>query len=201
MIGWLNVGLMVSGPAVLLIENIICINGQGSPTVAFCTSVRQRVQHAWQPKNLKHCLTGKLLQNIADGAYQICQSNHFWYELYLKNCELHLLILSIWLVLVLTIAIRANIVVSPNDNIHRYHRTTVTRNYCAPGLHNCGLWLKYLDAPDGTDWCTVWLFLWKVKRWRCHIMCNAVLLNILWMEKALYKFQLLLLSYTKYHVT
>ena len=47
-----------------------------------------------------------------------------------------------WLVLVLTIAIRANIVVPPDDNIHSYYRTMVTRNYCSPGLIDSAPGLK-----------------------------------------------------------
>ena len=42
---------------------------------------------------------------------------------------------------------RANIVVPPGDNIHSYHLTMVTKNYCAPGLIDCALGLKYLDTP------------------------------------------------------
>ena len=38
------------------------------------------------------------------------------------------------MVLVLTVVIRANIVVPPDDNIHSYYRTTVSKNCCAPGF-------------------------------------------------------------------
>ena len=59
------------------------------------------------------------------------------------------------LVFVLTITIKANIVVPPGDNIHSYYGTTVTKNCCAPGLIGCALRLKYLDTPVCVCVCTV----------------------------------------------
>ena len=44
------------------------------------------------------------------------------------------------LVMVLTIAIRANIVVPSGDSIHSYYQTTLTKNCYSLGL-------KYLDTP------------------------------------------------------
>ena len=52
-----------------------------------------------------------------------------------------------WLVLVFTNAKWAYKVVAPCDNIHSYHRTTVTNDCCAPGLIDCAPCLKYLDTP------------------------------------------------------
>ena len=47
------------------------------------------------------------------------------------------------LILVLTITIRANIVV-PSGVIHSYYQTMVTKICCAPGLIDCPPALKYL---------------------------------------------------------
>ena len=48
----------------------------------------------------------------------------------------------------LNIAIRANMVGLPGDNINSYYSTSVTKNCRAPGHIDCAPGLKYLDTPE-----------------------------------------------------
>ena len=71
------------------------------------------------------------------------------------------------LVLVLTIATKTDIVVPPCDNIHSYHRTPVTKNWCAPGRINY--------APGLDIWTALLVLLLKTSTSAVSLIFNGVM--------------------------
>ena len=61
---------------------------------------------------------------------------------------------------VLTVAIRANIIVQPGNNIHSYYRTTATRSNYAPGRFD---YAPQLNKIFRRPWVCSWLFQKKKK--------------------------------------
>ena len=107
---------------------------QGITGVSNCRMCNKKALFNWE-MSTKHGQLG--LSNIS------LEVSLILYKLYLKTINtVHQLFL------VLTIAVRANIVVPPGDNIHTHYRTMVTKNCCAPALIDCALGLKYLKIPE-----------------------------------------------------
>ena len=55
---------------------------------------------------------------------------------------------------VLTMAIRANMVVQPGYNIRSFYRTTATRNCCVLGHIDCASELNYFATRDSASGCS-----------------------------------------------
>ena len=117
------------------------------------TSVRQGLQDKQQAKNKSTVQPGKFSLNITNRTYYIF---HFLVQIVFKRIQFSKNInLMFW---VLTIAIRANIVMQPGYNIHSFYRTTATRNCCLlgriTGRIDYASELKYLDTPDFASGCS-----------------------------------------------